>query len=92
MNCADSDAGEPIKAAAFEEKDALIGVPVSFYEGLVRSLSVARKISAHGLIYKVQGTSLLKQKRLKWHAGRLDRLFVEAGLEDSMELLQNAWF
>ncbi|OWM90170.1 hypothetical protein CDL15_Pgr006491 [Punica granatum] len=32
MNCLDSDIGEPIKAAAFEEKDALIGVPVSFYE------------------------------------------------------------
>ncbi|OWM85526.1 hypothetical protein CDL15_Pgr026177 [Punica granatum] len=43
MNCLDSDIGEPIKAAAFEEKDALIGVPVSFYKGLVRSLSVARR-------------------------------------------------
>ncbi|PKI71936.1 hypothetical protein CRG98_007664 [Punica granatum] len=46
MNCLDSDIGEPIKAAAFEEKDALIGVSVSFYEGPVRSLSVRTRISS----------------------------------------------
>ncbi|PKI53615.1 hypothetical protein CRG98_025983 [Punica granatum] len=33
MNCLDSNAGEPTKAAAFEEDDAPIGVPALLYEG-----------------------------------------------------------
>ncbi|OWM86536.1 hypothetical protein CDL15_Pgr009970 [Punica granatum] len=39
MNCLDSNAGEPTKAAAFEEDDAPIGVPALLYEVQMRLMS-----------------------------------------------------
>ncbi|PKI71599.1 hypothetical protein CRG98_008007 [Punica granatum] len=41
-NCLNSGAVEPSKAAASEEKDALIGLLASLYEGLVRSFSAVK--------------------------------------------------
>ncbi|PKI74244.1 hypothetical protein CRG98_005365 [Punica granatum] len=100
-SCADGlcrDANQETKCGILYQDERKIDLKLINANGIlilnIFMMHVCENVNAHGLIHvtRYKYIALETEKDSNWHAGRLDGLFVEAGLEDGMELLQNAWF